>query len=100
MTNEELWLTAQLVNSLGLTRVDIVPWRGKGDDILLSGDRNTNTKGNPVKLVGRGRNYNCCFWSDDKRRTLAHGTVGKLVRFDAGRYCPEAREGRRYFAKW
>jgi NADH-quinone oxidoreductase subunit G len=45
MTNEELWLTAQLANSLGVKRIDIVPRRGKADQILLSKDRNPNTNG-------------------------------------------------------
>jgi NADH-quinone oxidoreductase subunit G len=45
MTNEELWLTAQLANSLGVKRIDIVPRRGKADNILLSKDRNPNTNG-------------------------------------------------------
>src|SRR5206468_8656556 len=45
MTNEELWLTAQLAKSLGVERIDIVPRRGPGDDILLSEDRNPNTHG-------------------------------------------------------
>jgi NADH-quinone oxidoreductase subunit G len=45
MTNEELWLTVQLANSLGVKRIDIVPRRGKADHILLSKDRNPNTNG-------------------------------------------------------
>jgi NADH-quinone oxidoreductase subunit G len=45
MTNEELWLTAQLAKSLGVKRIDIVPRRGAGDAILLSEDRNPNTNG-------------------------------------------------------
>src|SRR5215212_2911810 len=45
MTNEELWLTAQLASSLGVKRIDIVPRRGRGDKILLSKDRNPNTNG-------------------------------------------------------
>jgi NADH-quinone oxidoreductase subunit G len=45
MTNEELWLTAQLAKSLGVERIDIVPRRGAGDAILLSADRNPNTNG-------------------------------------------------------
>jgi NADH-quinone oxidoreductase subunit G len=45
MTNEELWLTSQLAKSLGVQMMDIVPRRGRGDDILLSGDRNPNTNG-------------------------------------------------------
>jgi NADH-quinone oxidoreductase subunit G len=45
MTNEELWLTSQLARSLGVQRIDIVPRRGPGDDILLSKDRNANTNG-------------------------------------------------------
>src|ERR1700740_2889227 len=43
MTNEELWLTSQLANSLGVKRIDVVPRRGRGDKILLSEDRNPNT---------------------------------------------------------
>ena len=45
MTNEELWLTAQLAKSLGTQWIDIVPRREPGDDILLSEDRNPNTNG-------------------------------------------------------
>ena len=51
MTNEELWLTAQLANSLGVKWVDIVPRRGRGDNILLSKDRNPNTNGARLILV-------------------------------------------------
>jgi NADH-quinone oxidoreductase subunit G len=53
MTNEELWLTAQLVNSLGIQWVDIVPRRGRGDKILLSKDRNPNTNGARLILGSR-----------------------------------------------
>ena len=49
MTNEELWLTAQLAKSLGVESIDIVPRRGAGDDILLSEDRNPN--GNGARLI-------------------------------------------------
>jgi NADH-quinone oxidoreductase subunit G len=45
MTNEELWLTAQLAKLLGTTLIDIVPRTGPGDDVLLSEDRNPNTHG-------------------------------------------------------
>jgi len=45
MTNEELWLTTQLANSLGVKRIDIVPRHGKADHILLCKDRNPNTNG-------------------------------------------------------
>jgi len=45
MTNEELWLTSQLAQSLGVQWIDIVPRRQTGDDILLSEDRNPNTNG-------------------------------------------------------
>jgi NADH-quinone oxidoreductase subunit G len=53
MTNEELWLTAQLVNSLGVKWIDIVPRRGRGDKILLSKDRNPNTNGARLILGSR-----------------------------------------------
>ncbi len=53
MTNEELWLTAQLVSSLGVKWVDIVPRRGRGDKILLSKDRNANTNGARLILGSR-----------------------------------------------
>jgi len=45
MTNEELWLTAQIAKLLGVQSIDIVPRTGPGDDILLSQDRNPNTNG-------------------------------------------------------
>ncbi|HEY3600322.1 MAG TPA: molybdopterin-dependent oxidoreductase, partial [Chthoniobacterales bacterium] len=45
MTNEELWLTKKLADSLGVTLIDILPREGEGDDILLSADRNPNTNG-------------------------------------------------------
>jgi NADH-quinone oxidoreductase subunit G len=45
MTNEELWLTAELAKTLGAQWIDIVPRREPGDDILLSKDRNPNTNG-------------------------------------------------------
>jgi NADH-quinone oxidoreductase subunit G len=45
MTNEELWLTAQLTKLLGVELIDIVPRFGPSDDILLSADRNPNTNG-------------------------------------------------------
>ena len=45
MTNEELWLTAQLAKSLEAQWIDIVPRREPGDNILLSEDRNPNTNG-------------------------------------------------------
>jgi NADH-quinone oxidoreductase subunit G len=50
MTNEELWLTAQLARQLNVSLVDIVPRRGPGDDILLSEDRNPNTNGAKIIL--------------------------------------------------
>jgi NADH-quinone oxidoreductase subunit G len=53
MTNEELWLTAQLANSLGVKRIDIVPRRGPGDDILLNEDRNPNTNGARLILASK-----------------------------------------------
>ncbi|MFL6584404.1 MAG: molybdopterin-dependent oxidoreductase [Chthoniobacterales bacterium] len=45
MTNEELWLTAQLGRALGTGSIDVVPHWAEGDDILLSADRNPNTNG-------------------------------------------------------
>jgi NADH-quinone oxidoreductase subunit G len=50
MTNEELWLTAQLARTLNVQWIDIVPHRDQGDDILLSEDRNPNTNG--ARLLG------------------------------------------------
>jgi NADH-quinone oxidoreductase subunit G len=50
MTNEELWLTAQLARTLGIELIDIVPRMGPGDDILLSADRNPNANG--ARLLG------------------------------------------------
>jgi NADH-quinone oxidoreductase subunit G len=50
MTNEEMWLTARVAQSLGVQWVEIIPRRGPGDDILLSEDRNPNTNG--ARLLG------------------------------------------------
>src|SRR2546430_5701883 len=50
MTNEELWLTAQLARVLDVQLIDIVPHIGSGDDILLNEDRNPNTNG--ARLLG------------------------------------------------
>jgi NADH-quinone oxidoreductase subunit G len=50
MTNEELWLTAQLIRTLAVPWFDIVPRTESGDDILLSEDRNPNTNG--ARLLG------------------------------------------------
>ena len=49
-TNEELYLTRRLANTLKCDLVDIVPRTGEADDILLSADRNPNTSG--AKLLG------------------------------------------------
>jgi NADH-quinone oxidoreductase subunit G len=43
MTNEELWLTKQLVAALGTHLRDIIPRSGEGDDLLVNADRNPNT---------------------------------------------------------
>jgi NADH-quinone oxidoreductase subunit G len=50
LTNEELWLAAQLARTIGVDLIDIVPHTGPGDDILLSEDRNPNTNG--ARLLG------------------------------------------------
>ncbi len=50
MTNEELWLTRQLGNLLGVELIEIVPHFGESDTILLSADRNPNTNG--AQLLG------------------------------------------------
>jgi NADH-quinone oxidoreductase subunit G len=53
MTNEELCLTSQLAKSLGTQRIEIVPRREPGDDILLSEDRNPNTNGARLILASQ-----------------------------------------------
>ncbi len=45
MTNEELWLVKKLISTLGVKLHDILPRVEKGDDILMSADRNPNTAG-------------------------------------------------------
>jgi NADH-quinone oxidoreductase subunit G len=50
MTNEELWLTKKLIESIGTSRHDVVPRTGPGDEILLNEDRNPNTLG--AQLLG------------------------------------------------
>jgi NADH-quinone oxidoreductase subunit G len=50
MTNEEMWLAAQLARVLDVQLLDIVPRTGPSDDILLSADRNPNMNG--ARLLG------------------------------------------------
>jgi NADH-quinone oxidoreductase subunit G len=59
MTNEELWLTRKIADSLGARYIDIVPRFGEGDEILLSKDRNPNAVGAWLTLnldIGPGAN--------------------------------------------
>ncbi|HXY60218.1 MAG TPA: molybdopterin-dependent oxidoreductase [Chthoniobacterales bacterium] len=59
MTNEELWLTRKVADLLDARYVDIVPRFGKGDEILLSEDRNPNATGASLILdleAGPGAN--------------------------------------------
>ena len=71
MTNEELWLTAQLASSLGVKWIDIVPRRGQADHILLSKDRNPNTNGARLILGSTLR---------ARRKTDGHCRRGKIRR--------------------
>jgi NADH-quinone oxidoreductase subunit G len=50
MTNEELWLTKQLIEALGTPHHEVVPHWGEADDLLLNADRNPNTAG--ARLLG------------------------------------------------
>jgi NADH-quinone oxidoreductase subunit G len=50
MTNEELWLTKKLIDSIGTSLHDVVPRFGEADQILMSADRNPNTLG--AQLAG------------------------------------------------
>jgi NADH-quinone oxidoreductase subunit G len=50
MTNEELWLTKKLIDSIGTPHHDVVPRSGPADEILMSADRNPNTLG--AQLMG------------------------------------------------
>ena len=45
MTNEELWLTRRFIDALGGPAHDVVPRTAEADSILLSADRNPNTRG-------------------------------------------------------
>jgi NADH-quinone oxidoreductase subunit G len=51
MTNEELWLTKKLIDSIGTSLHDIVPRFAEADQILMSADRNPNTLGAQVTGV-------------------------------------------------
>jgi NADH-quinone oxidoreductase subunit G len=44
-TNEELWLTGKLIESLDTHYYDIVPRTGEADHLLVNADRNPNTRG-------------------------------------------------------
>ncbi len=55
MTNEELYMTRRLADTLKCSLVDVVPRTGEADDILLSADRNPNTGGVKLVLGGNGQ---------------------------------------------
>jgi NADH-quinone oxidoreductase subunit G len=55
MTNEELWLTKKLIDSLGTAYHDVVPRAGQADQLLMSADRNPNTLG--AQLFGIASEY-------------------------------------------
>ena len=78
MTNEELWLTAQLAKLLGVTLIDIVPRTGESDDILLSADRNPNTNGARLLRIASGdgaplRQLKDAVWSGQIKALIALG---------------------------
>jgi NADH-quinone oxidoreductase subunit G len=50
MTNEELWLAKKLIDSIGTPLHDVVPRFAEADQILMSADRNPNTRG--AQLTG------------------------------------------------
>jgi NADH-quinone oxidoreductase subunit G len=45
MTNEELFMTAQLAKTLGITHLDVIPRTGGGDNYLRADDLNPNSNG-------------------------------------------------------
>jgi len=52
-TNEELFLTKRLVDAFGTSVVDVVAREGEADGILVSADRNPNTRGAQLfKITG------------------------------------------------
>jgi NADH-quinone oxidoreductase subunit G len=72
MTNEELWLTRQLANVLGVDLIDIVPRTGPADNILLSADRNPNTNG--ASLLG------VTTYPGSRLREIADGVASGRIR--------------------
>jgi NADH-quinone oxidoreductase subunit G len=72
MTNEELWLTRQLANALGVELVDIVPRFGESDNILLSADRNPNRNG--AQLLG------VTGYPGGRRREIVEGVASGRIR--------------------
>jgi NADH-quinone oxidoreductase subunit G len=50
MTNEELWMAKRLIDTLGTSEFDVVPRTGEADKLLVSADRNPNTRG--AQLIG------------------------------------------------
>ncbi|MEO5753617.1 MAG: molybdopterin-dependent oxidoreductase [Chthoniobacterales bacterium] len=75
MTNEELWLTQRLAQSLGVTLLDIVPRSGESDDILLSADRNPNTNG--AQLLGVASDSGAML--EQIKDAIASGQVRALI---------------------
>jgi NADH-quinone oxidoreductase subunit G len=55
MTNEELFLTARLAAALGTDKIDVVRREGAADGILVSADRNPNSRGAALFGVATGK---------------------------------------------
>ena len=77
MTNEELFLTKQLVDQIGTSHVSLVPRFAEADHLLVAADRNPNTTG--AKLVlGLDNPY---AQLDSIRKGVESGTIKALLVF-------------------
>jgi NADH-quinone oxidoreductase subunit G len=75
LTNEELWLSTRIAQLLGITLLDIIPRTGRADGILLSADRNPNTKGAQLLKVASKSGDRLARIRDD----IAAGKIQALI---------------------
>jgi NADH-quinone oxidoreductase subunit G len=72
MTNEELYLTKRLADSLGTKQIDVVARKQEGDGFLISEDGNPNTTGAKLLGVATGKLTDIAYG-------ISSGTVKALI---------------------
>ena len=84
MTNEELYLVRVLADRLGIRQIEVVGRKGKGDDMLISADRNPNTNGAKMILGKSGSGLGTLCSNVRKGAIRALIVLGEDVTAEAG----------------